>query len=128
MNYKNMLYLGDTITIAIITLIGFATHSEIELSFLPRMGTTFFPVLIGWFLLAPWFGLFDENITADPKNIWRVALTTLFSAPLAAVLRSILLNSAIIPIFAAVLGITNALGMTLWRWIFTRFINSKLNS
>jgi len=115
-----MLYLGDTLTIAIITLIGFATHRETGLSFLPRMGTTFFPVLIGWFLLAPWFGLFDGQIIAEQKNLWRVALTILFSAPLAAVLRAITLNSAVLPIFVAVLGVTNALGITLWRWIYTR--------
>ncbi|MFN3492298.1 MAG: DUF3054 family protein, partial [Anaerolineales bacterium] len=59
MNKKNILILGDTIAIAILTYIGFAFHNQSEIS--PRMATTFFPVLFSWFLLAPWFGLFDEN-------------------------------------------------------------------
>ena len=112
------LIIGDVVTIAILTYIGFATHGEAALSYLPRMGTSFFPVLIGWFLLAPWFGLFDKQVISNPKNLWRVALTLLFSAPLAGVLRSFLLGNSIIPIFVVALGTTNAIGMIIWRWIY----------
>ena len=118
LNQKSILILGDTFTIAIITIIGFATHNEAGVAFIPRMGTTFFPLLIGWFLIAPWFGLFDEQASSNPKNIWRALLAMLFVAPLASILRSALLHSAALPIFTLVLGGTNALGLLLWRGIY----------
>jgi len=113
------LIIGDVIAIAILTYIGFATHGETDLSYIPRMGTTFFPILIGWFLLAPWFGLFDEQVITNPKNLWRIILVLVFSAPLATVLRSFLLGNSVIPIFVAVVGATNSAGMIIWRWIYT---------
>jgi len=115
---KNFLILGDILVIAVVTLIGFATHGETEFSFLPRFLTTYFPLSISWFLLAPWFGLFQPEITSNPKGLWRPALAMLFAAPLAAVLRAVILNSAVIPIFAIVLGATSALGMILWRGFY----------
>lgn len=115
---KRVLILGDILGIAIMTLIGFATHGETELSFLPRMAAVFFPLVIGWFLLAPPLGLFQDGITQNPRQLWRPALTAFFTASFAAVLRGLLLNAAIIPIFALVLGVALALGMFIWRSIY----------
>lgn len=113
-----ILILGDILAIALLTLIGFATHGETDLSFLPRMAALFFPLLISWFLLAPALGLFQDELTSIPKQLWRPALAALFAAPLAAVLRGFLLNAPIIPIFAAVLAATSALGMVVWRAMY----------
>ena len=118
---KSTLILGDTLVIAVLTYIGFTTHGEADVSFILRMGTTFFPVLIGWFLISPWFGLFDEQVTPNPKLLWRVLLAMIFVAPLATVLRYALLNSAALPFFALVLGSTNGFGMLVWRGLFTFF-------
>src|SRR5688572_6949426 len=115
MNKKILLIVGDILAIAAITFIGFASHGEGNISFLPRMGMTFFPVLIGWFLLAPWFGLFDENVISDPRSLWRVPLTMLFAAPLASTLRAALLGAAALPIFTLILAFTSALGVSAWR-------------
>jgi hypothetical protein len=115
---NQILLLGDVLAMALITYIGFATHSEADLSFLPRMAATFFPLVVAWFLLAPWFGLFQDEITHTVRQLWRPALTALFAAPLAAVLRGFILNAPIIPIFALVLGATSALGMTFWRGMY----------
>ena len=82
------LILGDTFAIAILTFIGFATHGEASSSFIPRMGTIFFPLLIGWFLIAPWFDLFDEQVVSNPKLLWRTLLAMFFIAPLATILRA----------------------------------------
>lgn len=121
---KSTLVIGDLLAIALLTLIGFATHGEADLSFAPRMAALYFPLLVSWFLLAPALGLFRHDISSDPKQLWRTALAMLFAAPLAAVLRGFLLNAPIIPIFAAVLAATSALGMTLWRlcwyWLIRR--------
>ena len=113
-----LLILGDLIAIALVTFIGFATHSEANLSFLPRMAALYFPISISWFLLAPALGLFREEITADPRQLWRPALGMIFAASLATVLRGFILSAPIIPIFAVVLGCASALGMVLWRGLF----------
>ena len=121
---KSILILGDALAIAIITLIGFATHGEADLSFLPRMAAIYLPLALSWFLLAPALGLFQRETISSPKQLWRPALTGIFAAPLAAVLRGFILNAPIIPIFAAVLAGTSALGMLVWRTIFF-FMNGK---
>ncbi|HQV63158.1 MAG TPA: DUF3054 domain-containing protein [Anaerolineales bacterium] len=118
MNKKNILIIGDILEIAILTFIGFATHGEADVSFIPRMAASFFPLLIGWFFIAPWLGLFDEKVTLNFKLLWRVLLAMLFVSPLAAVLRSVVLHSAVQPLFVLVLGSTNALGMLIWRGIY----------
>jgi hypothetical protein len=113
-----ILYAGDMLAIAIVTLIGFAAHGETALSFLPRMGAIFIPLIISWLLVAPWLGLFQQEIIFHLNQLWRPAFAILFAAPLAAVLRGLILNAPIIPIFVIVLGGTLALGMTFWRGIY----------
>jgi hypothetical protein len=121
---KYILILGDILTMLLTTLIGFATHGEVGAGspgpsiILPRMAAAFFPLTVGWFLLAPWFGLFQNEITSNPKQLWRPAPAMFFAAPLAAILRGLILNAPIIPIFAIVLGATSALGMVVWRALF----------
>jgi hypothetical protein len=118
---KYILILGDALTLLIVALIGFATHGETSISFLPRMLTTFIPLLAGWFLISPWFGLFNPEINSEIKQFWRPALTMFFAGPLAVVLRGLILNEPIPPIFAVVLSLTSALGLMIWRMIFLFF-------
>ena len=113
-----ILILGDVLAILVTTFIGFATHGEAGLFFLPRMAAAFFPLVIAWFLLSPFLGLFQQEITANPKQLWRPILAMIFAGPLAAVMRGLLLNAPIIPIFAVVLGATSAFGMLVWRGIY----------
>lgn len=115
---RNLLVAGDILAIAIVTIIGFATHGEADLSFLPRMLAAFVPLTIAWFLLAPWFGLFRQEIASNSKLLWRPVLAMLLAAPFAAVLRGLILNAPIIPIFALVLASTSAFGILIWRGIF----------
>lgn len=121
---KSILVLGDILAIVIVTVIGFATHGETSLSFLPRMAALFFPLLIAWFLLAPALGLFQPEMTSNPKQLWRPAWAGLFAAPLALVPRGFILNAPILPIFAAILAGTFALGMVIWRALYF-FLNRK---
>ena len=116
---------GDTLAIAILILIGFATHEETGLSFLPRMSALFFPLVISWFILAPWLGLFQHEIVSNLKQLWRPALVMLFAAPLAAAVRGLILNAPIIPIFVIVLSAASALGMVVWRGLYY-FIHPKI--
>lgn len=118
MTKKTILILGDIISLAILTVIGFATHGETGFSFLPRMGVIWLPMLFGWFVLSPWFGLSDEQVIISPRNLWRIILVMLFVAPLAATIRAALLGAAMLPLFPLILGGSNAIGMMVWRWIY----------
>jgi len=118
MNKKQLLIAGDILAIAIVTVIGFATHGETGLSFLPRMLAAFIPLTIAWFLLAPWLELFQPEIAANPKLLWRPVLAMLLAAPFAVVLRGLILNAPIVPVFAVVLASTSAFGMLVWRGIY----------
>jgi hypothetical protein len=115
---SSILIIGDVLAIAIVTLIGFATHGEADVAFLPRMAALYVPLSICWFILAPALGLFQRETTSNPKQLWRPALGMIFAAPLAAVLRGFILGAPVIPIFAAVLAVTSALGMVLWRALY----------
>ena len=115
---KQILYIGDAIAIVLLTLMGFASHDELNAAFLPRMLAMLVPLTLAWFLLAPWLGLFEPEITSSPKQLWRPAFAMVFAAPFAAVLRSLLLNTAILPVFAVVLAATSAFGMLLWRGLY----------
>ena len=109
---------GDTLALAIVTLVGFATHAEFAASFLPRMAASLIPLLIGWFLLAPSLGLFETRTTGAISELWRPAFVMLFAGPFAALLRGIALASPVIPSFAVVLSLTGAVALTLWRGLY----------
>lgn len=115
---RNILIAGDALAILITTFIGFATHDEIGISFLPRMAAAFFPLVVSWFPLAPFLGLFQPEIISKPKQLWRPVWAMIFAAPFAAVLRGLWLGSAIIPVFAIVLASTSAFGMLVWRGLY----------
>jgi hypothetical protein len=112
------LIIGDLAALAVITAIGFATHGEIGISYLPRFLAAYVPIALTWFLLAPWFSLFDESVTRNAAALYRPALTVIFAAPLAAVFRGLVLGEDIQPIFALVFVATNAAGMVAWRAIW----------
>ncbi|HKI54280.1 MAG TPA: DUF3054 domain-containing protein [Anaerolineales bacterium] len=115
---KWILYIGDVLAILIVTVIGFVTHNEADLAFLARMLAAFVPLIIAWFLLAPLSRLFQKEITSNPKQLWRPPFVMLFSGSLAVVLRGLILNAPIIPIFAVVFSATSAFGILVWRGVY----------
>ena len=118
-----LLVIGDVAAIAVVTLIGFATHGENGLTLLPRMLSTFVPLTLGWFLAAPFLGLFRPEITSKAGQLWRPLLAMLLAGPLAALLRAFWLNTVVIPIFGVVLSASAGLGLLVWRtlwWVWQR--------
>jgi hypothetical protein len=115
---KASLILGDVLAIAIVTVVGIVTHRESGLEYLPL---AFFPLVIIWLILAPWFDLFSLQVVSGLKTIWRPALAALFAAPLALVFCGLILN-ALLPIFAVVFTLTSAFGLVVWRPIYFLFI------
>jgi hypothetical protein len=120
-----ILVAGDLLAIAVVTVIGFATHGEADAARLPRMLTTFVPLTIGWFLLAPFLELFNPEIVSNPRQLWRPFLAMVFAGPLAALLRALLLNTVVIPIFGVVLSGSAGLGMLVWRALWCWLKRSK---
>ena len=109
---------GDIIALAIITVIGFASHRETEISVVPRMLTTFVPLAVSWFLIAPWLGIFDAQITTNAKQLWRPPLAMLLAAPMTTILRAVMLKGVALPLFTLILGGSAAIGMLVWRSLY----------
>jgi hypothetical protein len=124
--YLTILILGDVLTLVIVTIVGFITHGPITLELLPRMMTTFLPLLAGWFLLAPLLRLFSPKITTNLLQLWRPLYAILLAAPLITVLRAVMLNGIALPLFVLILGSSTALGIFLWRLLFL-FIQRRLS-
>jgi len=123
MKSTSLLILGDSCALAVITLIGFANHNELLTFPFGRMLASFLPLLAGWFLIAPWLGLFKPEITSNPRQLWRPVLAMLLAAPLTGLLRAAMLNSVVVPLFVLILGLSAALGMLVWRslwWLLNR--------
>ena len=118
LNSKWTLIAGDILALAIITVIGFASHGETDISFVPRMFTTFIPLVVSWFLIAPWLGVFNTQITSNPKQLWRPPLAMLLASPMATILRATILNAVALPLFTIILGASAALGMLVWRGLY----------
>jgi len=125
MNRRVLIILGDILALAVITLIGFANHNELRLLPYYRMLASFLPLVAGWFLISPWLGLFKPEITSNPRQLWRPVLAMLLAAPLAGLLRALMLNSVVIPLFVLILGGSAALGMLVWRSIWWALTRSK---
>ena len=120
MNAKNgptlltALIVGDLIAILLVTLIGFIFHGESIAN--PRWLTTFFPFTAAWALQAPWLGLYRPAVASNVREAWwRAGLAALLAAPMAGLLRALLLGSVVIPVFVIVLALTAAAVVALWR-------------
>lgn len=108
---------GDLIAIVVVTILGFASHGTAT-SAGARMLTTFIPLAVAWFLIAPFLGLYDPLRAADARQLWRPVLAMAFAGPFAAWLRGVMLGAPILPLFVAVLGGSAALGMFVWRFLY----------
>lgn len=115
---RSALVAGDVVALALVTLIGFGSHGEFSAAFLPRMAAAFLPLCLGWFALAPWFGLFDASRAAAPSQLWLPAFVMLFAGPFAGIIRAILLGTAAVPSFVIVFSLTGAVALVAWRAIY----------
>ncbi|MCU0487401.1 MAG: DUF3054 domain-containing protein [Anaerolineales bacterium] len=129
MKNKNLLILLiiDSLVLAFVTLAGFATHGEAGSAGL-RMLTTFIPLLAGWFLIAPFFGVYDLARAGDLRQLWRPFYAMVLGGPFAGWLRGVLLgNAPVLPLFVVVLGGFSALAILAWRALYALFIARRVN-
>jgi hypothetical protein len=113
----SILIIGDLITLALVTGIGFATHGILGSAGF-RILTTFVPLLIAWVAVAPFFGVYDPERALDARQLWRPFWAMVIAAPLAAWLRGVWLNAPILWIFVLVLGGFSSLGILAWRAVY----------
>jgi len=112
-----LLIFGDFVTIVAVTIAGFASHGTL-LSAGTRILTTFIPLVLAWFLVAPFFGLYHIVTVIEIRQLWRPLYISLIIAPLAAWFRGIMLNAPILPLFIAILCASIVVGFLIWRLIF----------
>jgi hypothetical protein len=112
---RNALAAGDVVALLVVTLTGLISHGEFSPAFIAHMAAAFVPLCVGWFLLAPSLGLFDEATTRAAPELWRPAFVMLFAGPFATLVRSILLGTSLIPSFAVVFSLSAAVALTVWR-------------
>jgi hypothetical protein len=113
-----IVYAGDAGALAIISIVGFVTHGETDLSFLPRFLAIYIPLIAAWLLIASFIRLFRPEITSDLKQLWRVPLAMLIAGPLAVTVRALILQTEIIPVFIVALGGTATLALMIWRALY----------
>lgn len=116
-----LLPLGDIVTLVIVTVIGFASHNELGAAG-SRMLTTFFPLVLAWFLVSPHLGVYQPVRISDPRQLWRPFWAMVLAGPFAAWLRGMWLSMPIQPTFVVVIGGVSALAILIWRAIYWLFV------
>ena len=112
-----VLILGDIITLALVTIIGFASHGTADTAG-ARMLTTYVPLVVAWFLVAPFLQVYNIEYGHDGRQLWRPIWAMVLAAPMAAWLRGMMLSSPILPIFVVILGGVSVVAIFLWRALF----------
>lgn len=107
----------DILVLALVTIIGFASHGSIETAG-SRMITTFLPLTVAWFLIAPHLMVYNKILVQDFRHLWRPFWAMILAAPMAAWLRGIILNTPILPIFVLIIGGVSAFAILLWRGLY----------
>jgi hypothetical protein len=116
---------GDLLTLAVVTVIGFASHQTLGTAG-KRILATLIPSLIAWLAVAPFLGAYDRARAVDLRQLWRPVWAMILAAPLAAVLRGFWLGAPVMPIFAAVMGGVSAAGILIWRLLYA-WLSSRLS-
>lgn len=111
------LIIGDAITLAIVTVFGFASHGTLGSAGM-RMLTTYIPLLVSWFLIAPHLGVYNQVWATDGRQLWRPFWAMVLAAPFAAWMRGAWLGMPILPIFVVILGGISALSLLAWRFLY----------
>lgn len=121
---RGLLVVGDLLTLALVTVIGFMSHGTLS-SAGSRIWTTILPVSATWLLIAPSLGLFQAEPVHGPGYWWRLVLGTVYSVSLATILRSLWLGGTVIPVFALVMMATSLLGILIWRFIWELYTRRR---
>ncbi len=111
---------GDFVAFNLVTAIGLLNHSRLaSLDGLLEVMTIAAPFAAGWFVVAPFFGLFRREVAGRPRAaLPRVALAWLVALPIGLLLWSLVRQKSVQPAFAIVTFITNLVVLLGWRGAF----------
>lgn len=117
---------GDLIVIALIVLIGFATHGELEMEpdELVRMVVLFLEIALLWGLIGQQLGVFTEPIITS-RFTWQVPMTMLIAAPFSALMRAVVLGIPVSPVFILVITAVTTTAITIWRFALASIRGSR---
>jgi hypothetical protein len=110
---RRIALVGDVAVLGVLTVAGFVTHGT--LGDIGRLLITVAAFLAAWFWTAPWFGVYRDDYVWDWRQVWRALWAWSLAAPLGAVVRALLLNTPITPVFVVVSIAVNGAGLVLWR-------------
>jgi len=118
------LILGDILVIAVIAIIGFASHGTLGDS-RARMLATLIPFMVAWFASATPLGAYDHRLSLG-KGIWRPLWAVILAAPLGGWLRGVWLQTPVQTTFVGVMIAFLLLGMCLWRLLYNYVIYPRV--
>jgi hypothetical protein len=125
----SVLLAGDILVLILVTVFGFASHGTLATAG-SRLLTTFIPLGLAWFAVAPFLGCYDLTKVSEARQLWRPFWAMVIAGPLAAFLRSVMLgNVPVLPLFVLIISGTSALSILAWRLIYpvlTRRSNDSL--
>lgn len=112
-----LLVAGDVVTFLLFAAIGRASHAEAaSLDAIVEVAKTAAPFMAGWFVVAPWLGLFRRDVAEQPRvAAKRVALAWLLAEPVGLLLRALQIGRGSPLSFAIVTFITALLMLLGWR-------------
>ena len=121
-----VLVVGDFLVFMIFATIGSRSHdvaANLWQTFLIAL-----PFALGWFIVAPFLGVYRRNLMSDPRKMaGRTALAWLLSWPLAMALRGIFVDHAVPPVtFAIIALVSNLIILEVWRWPYA--LNNSMRS
>jgi hypothetical protein len=118
---------GDLLVLLLFTWVGRSSHSLSGTDIFAGLATAA-PFIISWFLIAPWFGLFQVEVSQTwRKLVPRLLLVWLIGGPLAGLLRALFLGrpipEGIVPTFVVITMIVASLFMLVWRLGYIWWVN-----
>ena len=125
-----ILLAGDLLVILSFVWIGRSNH-HLSVTDLTADLSTAAPFILSWFLITPWFGLYQSEVSQNWRRVApRLLLAWAIAGPLALMLRSLFLGRSIfggiIPIFAVVSLTYIGVVALLWRLGYIGWVTHSL--
>jgi FlaA1/EpsC-like NDP-sugar epimerase len=119
------LIVGDACMFLLFSAVGRASHHEAAgLDAFLLVVQTAAPFAIGWFVVAPFFGVYRASVTASARSmLGRTALAWVCAWPVGLLLRWLFTQQAPPVSFALVVLVANLLFLSIWRGVFALVVN-----
>ena len=128
---KNILQLilvvGDIVIFAFFSFAGRETHASGDPNLLVNALPTLLTFIVVWFVIAALGRVYRSGVIANPRSAaWRTLIAWLIAAPIAIVLRALLLSRTAIPwqFVAVTIGLVGAL-LLLWHGGLAWFLKRR---